>query len=170
MRFCNVWSVSMTAQLHTAQIGHNFCCGHLTRTKHSPPICAYLCTVQGARWIMLYCSHNLFILQTCLPYVCLISVTAFPWHILGHSIFWLMLSTHKSLICMSNRDETWKHNNRSWCVDRHWWFLWLVLHLPTVGGKWTSGQYFYKWTILMNWQVSTSGKYLLDRPVVGTCL
>lgn len=119
---------------------------------------------------MLCCSHNLFIWQSCLPCVCLISVTAFSWHILGHSIFWLTQSTHKSLICSSNKDDMWEHNSRFWCVDRHWWFLWLASHLPTVGGKWTSGQYIYKWTVLMNWQVSTSDKYLLDRPVLGTWL
>jgi hypothetical protein len=58
----------------------------------------------------------------------------------------------------------------TWFVNRHWWFLWLVSHLPTVGGKWKSGQCLYKWTVLMNWQVATNGKYLLDKPVVGMWL
>ena len=38
----------------------------------------------------------------------------------------------------------------------HWWFLTLVSHLLTTGGKRTSGQYFYMLTVPTTWQVTAS--------------
>jgi len=44
------------------------------------------------------------------------------------------------------------------------------VYLVTVGGRRTSGQYFYKYSFPTNWRASSSDKYLSNVPVVGNRL
>ena len=53
----------------------------------------------------------------------------------------MWLSTPKSHICLSNTVKT-----QQFSTCKQWRFLWLVSHLPTVGGKQTNGQYSFTYT------------------------
>jgi hypothetical protein len=50
-------------------------------------------------------------------------------------------------------------------IRKHWWYIWLVSHLLTVGGALTGVQYMYKCTAPTKWQVSTSDKCLSYTPI-----
>jgi hypothetical protein len=76
---------------------------------------------------------------------------------------------HISLICLLSVNGSWEGGKKSQLGKyANMGNSFNVPHLPTIYGKWTSGQYLCKSTLPIQSYVSTSDNYLLHIPVVRT--